>query len=188
MMCSLLLSEEKKQHGRLYNWSERVFDRILHGYETALTWVLDRALLTLFVALGTIALSVFLYIEVPKGFFPQQDTGRLNGSIIADQDISFQAMQTKMRTLAQIVMKDPAVANVLAFTGGGGGTTTNTGRVFIALKPLNERDASATEIIQRLRPKLGQVSGATLFLQAVQDVRVGGRMSAAQYQYTITSD
>ncbi len=188
MMCSLLLTEGEKKHGRIYNWSERVFDRILGGYEASLTWVLDRALFVLFVALGTVALSVFLYIEVPKGFFPQQDTGRLNGTIIADQDISFQAMQNKMRTLAQIAMKDPGVATVVAFTGGGGGTTTNTGRVFVALKPLKERDANATEIIQRLRPKLGQVSGATLFLQAVQDVRVGGRQSAAQYQYTITSD
>ncbi len=188
MMCSLLLTEGEKKHGRLYNWSERVFERILGGYERSLKWVLDRSLLALIVALATIALSVFLYVKVPKGFFPQQDTGRLNGTIIADQDISFQAMQNKMRTLAQIAMKDPAVATVVAFTGGGGGTTTNTGRVFIALKPLKDRDANATDIIQRLRPKLGQVSGATLFLQAVQDVRIGGRQSAAQYQYTITSE
>jgi multidrug efflux pump len=188
MMCSILLRHEKKEHGRLYQWSERVFERILKGYEHSLAWVLDRSLLVLFVALGTVALSVFLYIVIPKGFFPQQDTGRLNGSIIADQDISFQAMQKKMQSLAEIVVKDDAVANVIAFTGGGGGTTTNTGRVFIALKPLNQRKISATEVIGRLRPKLAQVSGATLFLQAVQDVRIGGRQSAAQYQYTITSE
>ena len=187
MMCSILLQRERK-HGKIYQASERVFQRLLHGYEKSLGWVLDHSLLVLFVAIGTLGLAVFLYIEIPKGFFPQQDTGRLNGTIMADQSISFQAMQQKIAELAAIAKQDPAVDTVLIFTGGGGGTTTNTGRVFIALKPLAERKVSADEIITRLRPKLGVVQGATLYLQAVQDVRIGGRQSAAQYQYTIQTD
>jgi multidrug efflux pump len=187
MMCSVLLSE-KRQHGKWYQASERVFERILKAYENSLHWVLDRSLLVLMVAIATVGLSVYLYIVVPKGFFPQQDTGRLNGNVIADQDISFQAMQTKIQSLAAIVKSDPAVATVIAFSGGGGGTTTNTGRVFISLKPLGERKVTADQIINRLRPKLAVVAGATLILQAVQDVRIGGRQSAAQYQYTIQSD
>jgi hydrophobe/amphiphile efflux-1 (HAE1) family protein len=187
MMCSVLLQKESK-HGKLYKASERVFERILKVYETSLSWVLDRSMLALIVAIVTVALSVYLYIVIPKGFFPQQDTGRLNGSVVADQDISFQAMQVKIQTLAAIVKQDPAVDNVLAFSGGGGGTTTNTGRVFIALKPLGQRSETADQIITRLRPKLNAVPGATLFLQAVQDVRIGGRQSSAQYQYTIQSD
>jgi multidrug efflux pump len=187
MMCSVLLKKEST-HGKLYKASERVFERILKAYETSLTWVLDRSMLALIVAIATVALSVYLYIVIPKGFFPQQDTGRLNGSVVADQDISFQAMQVKIQALAAIVKQDPAVDNVLAFSGGGGGTTTNTGRVFIALKPLGQRSETADQIITRLRPKLNAVPGATLFLQAVQDVRIGGRQSSAQYQYTVQSD
>jgi multidrug efflux pump len=187
MMCSLLLGE-RREHGRFYAASERAFERILGAYERSLRTVLDHSFAVLLVAIAMVGLSVYLYIAVPKGFFPQQDTGRLNGSILADQDISFQAMQAKIKRLMTITMQDPGVSNVLAFTGGGGGTTTNTGRVFIALKPLAERRASADEIIARLRPKLAAVSGATLYLQAVQDVRIGGRQSAAQYQYTIQSD
>jgi multidrug efflux pump len=187
MMCSVLLRKEAK-HGRWYMASERLFEKLLKGYERSLAWVLDRSFLALMVAIGTIALAVFLYIEVPKGFFPQQDTGRLNGNIIADQSISFQAMQQKIARLAAIVKQDPGVDTVMIFTGGGGGTTTNTGRAFIALKPLAERKVSADQIINRLRPKLAVVPGATLYLQAVQDVRIGGRQSAAQYQYTIQSD
>ena len=187
MMCSLLL-EHGRTHGRIYNWSERLFERILKGYEASLHWMLDRSLFVLIVAIATIGLSVYLYVIIPKGFFPQQDTGRMNGNVIADQAISFQAMQTKLRTLAGIVQSDPGVATVLAFTGGGGGTTTNTGRVFVSLKPLSERGVSAEQIINRLRPKLTAVPGATLILQAVQDVRIGGRQSAAQYQYTIQTD
>jgi multidrug efflux pump len=132
-------------------------------------------------------LNVYLYIVIPKGFFPQQDTGRLNGNIIADQSISFPAMQRKLDQLSAIVKQDPGVDTVLLFSGGGGGTTTNTGRVFIALKPLAERKVSADQIINRLRPKLAQVPGATLYLQAVQDVRIGGRQTPAEYQYTIQS-
>jgi len=172
MMCSLLL-KKKATHGRLYMASERAFERILKGYERSLAWVLEHSLLVLMVAMVTVGLAVLLYIEIPKGFFPQQDTGRLNGSIVADQAISFQAMQAKIQRFAAIAKQDPAVDTVLVFTGGGGGTTTNTGR---------------DQIITRLRPKLAVVPGATLFLQAVQDVRIGGRQSAAQYQYTIQSD
>ena len=187
MMCSVLL-KEKSTHGKLYQASERIFDRILKTYENSLSWVLDRSMLALIVAILMVGLSVYLYIVIPKGFFPQQDTGRINGNVVADQDISFQAMQVKIQNLAAIVKADPAVAFVLAFSGGGGGTTTNTGRVFVSLKPLGERTETADQIITRLRPKLNAVPGATLFLQAVQDVRIGGRQSSAQYQYTIQSD
>ncbi|HEY4749251.1 MAG TPA: efflux RND transporter permease subunit [Steroidobacteraceae bacterium] len=187
MMCSILL-REKASHGRLYQASERVFERILKDYERSLHWVLDHSLLVLFVAIVTLALNVYLYIVIPKGFFPQQDTGRLTGSIIADQATSFQEMQSKITRLAAIAKQDPGVDTVLIFTGGGGGTTTNTGRAFISLKPLAQRKVSADQIITRLRPKLSVVPGATLYLQAVQDVRIGGRQSAAQYQYTIQSD
>jgi len=186
MMCSVLLRRQAT-HGKLYMASERAFERILKGYERSLAWVLDHSLLVLIIAIVTVGLNVFLYIIVPKGFFPQQDTGRLNGSIIADQSISFPAMQQKIAQLAAIAKQDPGVDTVLIFTGGGGGTTTNTGRAFLALKPLAERKATADQIITRLRPKLAVVPGATLFLQAVQDVRIGGRQSAAQYQYTIQS-
>ena len=187
MMCSLLL-RKTAVHGRWYRASERVFEAVLAAYRRTLAWVLEHSLLMLLVAIVTLALNVYLYIVVPKGFFPQQDTGRLNGNIIADQDISFGAMQQKIQRLGAIAKSDPGVDTVLIFTGGGGGTTTNTGRVFISLKPLQERKVSADQIINRLRPKLAAVPGATLYLQAVQDVRIGGRQSAAQYQYTIQSD
>ncbi len=186
MMCSVLL-KKTATHGRWYLASERMFNRILKGYEHSLRWVLDHSLLVLMIAIVTLALNVYLYIVIPKGFFPQQDTGRLNGNIVADQAISFSAMQQKLAQLSAIVQQDPGVDTVLLFSGGGGGTTTNTGRVFIALKPLAERKVSADQIINRLRPKLAVVAGATLYLQAVQDVRIGGRQSPAQYQYTIES-
>lgn len=186
-MCSRLLSDDKKR-GRLYKLSEKFFDFILRGYEHSLAWVLRNSFLVLMIAIATLCLNIYLYVKVPKGFFPQQDTGRLNGSFLGDQSTSFQAMARKMQRLVKIVQADPAVATVQAFSGGGGGTTTNTGRAFIALKPLNERKVSADQIINRLRPKLAVVPGATLYLQAVQDLRVGGRQSAAQYQYTLQSD
>jgi hydrophobe/amphiphile efflux-1 (HAE1) family protein len=186
MMCSVLLRRQAT-HGRFYRASERVFNRILKGYEHSLRWVLDHSLLVLIIAIATLALNVFLYIVIPKGFFPQQDTGRLNGNIVADQSISFEAMQRKIAQLSAIAKQDPGVETVLLFSGGGGNTTTNTGRVFVALKPLAERKATADQIINRLRPKLAVVPGATLYLQAVQDVRIGGRQTAAQYQYTIQS-
>jgi len=187
MMCSRLLTSEKG-HGRLYLSTERAFKALLGAYARSLAWVLDHALLVLMVAIGTLVLNVLLWLVIPTDFFPQQDTGRLVGSIIADQDTSFQSVRTKIQRLAAIAKEDPAVATVIAFTGGGGGTTTNTGRVFISLKPRSQRTASASQVIDRLRPKLAVVPGATLVLQAVQDVRIGGRASAALYQYTILSD
>jgi hydrophobe/amphiphile efflux-1 (HAE1) family protein len=187
MMCSRLLRTEKG-HGRLYQTSERAFAWILGVYERSLGWVLQHSIFVLLLAIGTLVLNVLLYVVIPKDFFPQQDTGRLNGSVIADQDTSFQSMKEKIQTLVGIVKTDPGVSTVIGFTGGGGGTTTNTGRVFISLKPVGERKSTADQIINRLRPKLSKVPGATLVLQAVQDVRIGGRQSAAQYQYTIQSD
>jgi len=187
MMCSRLLVEEKR-HGRIYKTSERAFDWILARYKGSLEWVLEHSFLMLLVTFATIGLTVFLAYITPKGFFPEQDTGRLSGSIVAEEDISFQAMEKIMTAMVKIVQADPGVDAVVAFTGGGGGTSTNTGRCFISLKPLAERHASADQIISRLRPKLAAIPGATLFLQAVQDVKVGGRMSSAEYQYTIQSD
>ena len=186
MMCSVLLRRQAV-HGKFYRASERVFNRMRKGYEHSLRWVLDHSLLVLIIAIATLVLNVFLYIVIPKGFFPQQDTGRLNGNVVADQSISFEAMQKKIARLSAIAKQDPGVETVLLFSGGGGNTTTNTGRVFIALKPLAQRKVSADQIINRLRPKLAVVPGATLYLQAVQDVRIGGRQTAAQYQYTIQS-
>jgi multidrug efflux pump len=186
-MCSRLLVEQKR-HGRLYQAGEKFFDFILRRYEASLGWVLDHSALMLLIVAGTIGLSAYLYVVVPKGFFPQEDTGRLNGNFIADESTSFQAMQGRIIELSKIVQADPGVSTVMAFTGGGGGTTTNTGRAFISLKPLAERHANASQIIDRLRSKLSSIPGITLYLQAVQDVRVGGRSSAAQYQYTLQGD
>jgi multidrug efflux pump len=187
MMCARLLTT-KKSHGRLYNASERVFDWVLAQYEASLGWVLERSFLMLLLTVAMMGLTVYLAYVVPKGFFPQQDTGRISGSIVGDESISFTEMKGKMQQLVQIVQSDPGVDTVVAFVGGGGGTTTNSARAFISLKPLNVRKVSADQIINRLRPKTAGIPGATLFLQAVQDVRVGGRMSSAQYQYTIQSD
>ncbi len=186
-MCSRLLSDDKG-HGRLYNATEKIFEFILKMYEVSLAWVLRNSALVLLIAIGTLCLNVYLYVIVPKGFFPQQDTGRINGNFMGDQSISFQSMQKKIAQLAAVVEKDPAIESVQAFSGGGGGTTTNTGRAFMTLKPLSERGVSADQIINRLRPKLNSVPGVSLLLQASQDVRVGGRRSSAQYQYTLQSD
>jgi multidrug efflux pump len=187
MMCAYLLRVEP-QHGWLYQKSENVFNWMVNFYGRTLAAVLRHPALTLLSLLATVGLTVFLYIHTSKGFFPQQDTGRLNGQIQADQDTSFQTMDGTLRQMVGIIDADPAVDTVNAFSGGGGGTTTNTARMFIALKPLNERKVTADQIIARLRPKLGRVPGATLFLQAVQDLRVGGRSSNAQYQYTMRAD
>jgi multidrug efflux pump len=187
MMCSRLL-KHNEEHGRLYRASERVFQWILSLYERSLTWVLRHPLPMLLVLLITIGVNVYLLVIVPKGFFPQQDTGRLAGGIQGAQDSSFTAMKQRMARFVDIIKSDPAVANVVAFTGSGGGTTTNTGRMFISLKPLDERKVSADEIIRRLRRQLATVEGASVFLQATQDLRVGGRGGNAQYQYTIQSE
>jgi multidrug efflux pump len=189
MMCSRLLKAQRPEdHGRLYRASERMFAWILRFYERSLTWVLRHPALTLLVLLITIGVNAYLLVVVPKGFFPQQDTGRLAGGIQGAQDSSFTAMKQRMTRFVDIVKADPAVANVVAFTGSGGGTTTNTGRMFIALKPLEERKVSADGVIGRLRRQLASVEGASLFLQSTQDLRVGGRGGNAQYQYTIQSD
>ena len=186
MMCAKLLRPHKKDGGgRVYRASERWFASILGGYERSLGWVLRHQRLTMFVTLGTMAATIFLYIKIPKGFFPQQDTSRLTGSIIADQDTSFQAMRRKLTEFDDTVMKDPAVENTVGFLGGG---TVNSGRMFVSLKPKEKRIATADQVIARLRGKLAHVPGATLYLQSVQDLRVGGRYGAAQYQYTLQGD
>jgi multidrug efflux pump len=189
MMCSKLLKHQRPEdHGRLYRASEKVFDQILRLYDRSLTWVLRHPAPTLAVLLLTIGVNLYLLSIVPKGFFPQQDTGRITGGIQGAQDSSFNAMKQRMTRFVEIIQSDPAVASVVAFTGSGGGTTTNTGRVFISLKPLEERQVSADQVINRLRHQLATVPGASLFLQSAQDLRVGGRSGNAQYQYTMQSD
>ena len=187
MMCSRLLKHmEESAHNKLFQASERGFNRVLAIYERSLSWVLNHSGLTLTVLLLTIALNGYLFYIVPKGFFPQQDNGTVFGGIQAEQDISFQAMQAITKRFVDIVGKDPAVQNAMAFSGGAG--AVNTGFIYLALKPLNERKISSSDVINRLRPKLISVPGATAFLQAGQDLRIGGRQSNAQYQYTIQSD
>ncbi len=181
MLCAKFLrAESEVKHGRLYRLSERAFNGMHSTYAGGLRWVLRHSAFMLAVMLGTMALAVYLYIIVPKGFFPQQDTGRLMGSIQASQDISFVSLRQKQQQFSDIVLSDPAVDTVGAFTGGG---ARNTARFFIQLK--GQRKASADQVINRLRGKLSHIPGAALFLQPVQDVRVGGRMSNAQYQYTL---
>ena len=188
MMCAHLLKQHEA-HGKLYWASERAFQWVVNMYGRTLSRVLRHPAITLTILLITIGLNVYLFIRVPKGFFPQQDNGRMMGGIQADQDTSFTAMNNLLLQMIGIVKADPAVDTVLGFTGGGGGgTTTNTGRMFIALKPLSERKITADYIIARLRPKLAKVPGATLYLQAMQDVRVGGRLSNALYQFTMQGD
>jgi multidrug efflux pump len=186
MMCSrLLLPASERRHGRLYAWSERGFERLRRGYEKSLGWVLAHGILMMLILLAVVCLNVYLYVIIPKGFFPTQDTGRLIGFIQADQSISFQAMQPKLAGFIDIVRADPAVENVVAFTGGA---QRNTGRMFVQLKPLAERKESADKIIARLRVKLANEPGANLFLNPVQDIRVGGRQANATYQYTLQAD
>jgi multidrug efflux pump len=191
MMCSRLLKHQREEdYGRLYRASETAFAWILDLYERSLRLVLRHPAFTLLILLITVGVNIYLFMIVPKGFFPQQDTGRINGGMQGSQDTSFQAMRLRMVQFVDIVRADPAVANVVAFTGGGGpaGITTNTGRMFIALKPLAERRVSADQVINRLRPQLAQVPGASLFLQSSQDLRIGGIQTNAQYQYTIQSE
>jgi len=191
MMCATLLKPEAHQrHGRLYRLSERGFDWVLRRYEESLALVLRHPRSVLAVTLLTIALNGYLFLVIPKGFFPQQDTGRLAGAIQAAQDISFQAMQQKLAEVVGIIAEDPAVDNVIGFTGGsgGGGSTVNSARMFAALKDKSERKLTADEVIARLRPKLARVPGAPTFLQPVQDLRVGGRISNALYQFTLQGD
>ena len=176
MMCAKFLTPPgERKHGRLYHWSENAFDRLRRGYEHGLDFVLEHSLPVLLVTFATIGFTIYLYVIIPKGFFPQQDTGRLNGNVQASQDTSFAALIQKLNIFMHIVEKDPAVENVVSFTGGGRGGG-NTASMFISLKPLNVRKASAQDIITRLRPKTAHVPGAQMFLTAVQDVR--GRRSS----------
>jgi hydrophobe/amphiphile efflux-1 (HAE1) family protein len=187
MMCAHLLKNQvHRRHGRLYRMAERGFDSLLTLYEHGLKIVLRHRFITLMVMLGTIALTGYLYIIIPKGFFPQQDTGQIVGITEAAQDISFPAMAQRQQALVDILLKDPAIASVANYIGPGGPTATlNQGRVFILLKPGNQRDASADQVINRLRPQLARIQGITLYMQAAQDITIGARLTKTQYQYTL---
>ncbi|MDD5247592.1 MAG: multidrug efflux RND transporter permease subunit [Rhodocyclaceae bacterium] len=186
MMCARLLQPRREgKRGWFYQRSEKLFARALDGYRVTLDWALAHGRIMLLVLAATIGFNIYLYGIVPKGFFPQQDVGRLIGNIQADQSISFQAMRDKLTNYVDIVRADPAVENVVAFTGGG---QRNGGFMFVSLKPIAERKLSADKVIARLRPKLAREPGASLFLQPQQDIRMGGRASNAQYQYTLQAD
>ncbi|TLZ03124.1 MAG: multidrug transporter subunit MdtC [Gammaproteobacteria bacterium] len=187
MMCSRLTQEHGRTgaHGRLHGLSERAFDAVQDGYRRSLDWALANGPTVMLILAVTVVLNLYLYIHVPKGFFPQQDTGLMMGQIQADQSISFQAMREKLRYFVDVVLHDPAVATVVGFTGGG---RRNGANMFISLKPRAERGISADQVIARLRGKLGHEPGANLYLQPVQDIRVGGRSAGAQYQYTLQAD
>ena len=191
MMCATLLkSHDEERHGWLYRASERAFDRILAGYGAALRWVLRHQAATLAVAIATMAATIYLYVRIPKGFFPQQDVGRLSGTIVADQDTSFQAMERRVKQFSDVVQADPAVEGVMVYLGGGmgGGSPINTARMNVNLKDLQIRKLDVDQVIARLRGKLGRLPGATLYFQADQDLRIGGRRANAQYQYTLQGD
>ena len=188
MMCARFLKRESGEHGFIYRAFEWAFDGLRDVYDVALQWVLRHQPFVLAVTLATICLSVYLYIKVPKGFFPQQDTGRITGNILADQDVSFANMTAKAIEFSKIVQDDPAVETVSVSTGGGYGGGTNSGRVFGQLKPIAVRKLTTDQVIARIRSKAAHVPGATLFLQSVQDVSVGARQSNSQYQYTLQAD
>src|SRR5437773_1063742 len=186
MLCAkVLVWEQGRSHGWWYRVSERLFQGMRGGYARSLAWVLRHPRSMLAVTLATMAFSIYLYTIAPKGFLPQQDPGRMFGNIQAAQDISFQAMRQKLTEVVEIVSSDPAVETVTGFSGGGGSGNTNAGRMFIALKPLQERKVSVDQVIARLRPKLAEVPGAPTVLQPIQDLRIGGRASSAQHQYTL---
>jgi multidrug efflux pump len=189
MMCAHLLREHQ-EHGWLYRTSERFFTWIINTYGTTLSVALKYAPVTLAILIGTIVLNGYLFVRVPKGFFPQQDNGRVSGQITGDQDISFQDMDRIVRQMVDIVDKDPGVDTVSGSTGGSGpgGGTANQARIYLSLKPLQERKVGVDQIIARLRPKLARIPGATLYMQASQDLRIGGRSSAALYQYSMLCD
>jgi multidrug efflux pump len=187
MMCAYVLKPEAEQrHNRLYQISERAFARLLAGYRTSLHWVLAHSLLTVGVLILTVILNVVLIYYIPKGFFPQQDTGAIQGGVQGPQDSSFPAMNASIKQIVAVIKADPAVQNVIGFTGGNG--ASNSGNLYVALKPLNVRKVSAAEVITRLRPKLARLPIASTFLQASQDLRIGGRQSNAMYQYTLEAD
>jgi multidrug efflux pump len=186
-MCAQLLKPLKEEkHGRAYRFSQGLFDRLLKIYEVCLGFVLEHQLPVFLLTLATMGLTIYLYIIVPKGFFPQQDTGRIMGSVQAAQDISFEAMSRKMRRFVDIVLQDPNVATMVGFAGGS--TARNQGRMYITLKPLGQRKLSADQVIGELRRKLAVVPGATLYMMAAQDLTIGGRLSQAQYQYTLQGE
>jgi multidrug efflux pump len=187
MMCATLLKPEKTDgHGPLYRASERIFNGMRHLYDVTLRWALGHSRFMLALILVTIGVNIGLLIVIPKGFFPEQDTGRISGTIQAEQDISFQAMKGKLTEVVDIIRSDPEVDYVAAYTGGGAGT--NIARMFITLKPFEHRKATAGQVIARLRRKLAQVPGAPTYFQPVQDLRIGGRIGAALYQYTLRGD
>jgi multidrug efflux pump len=190
MMCATLLRQGKGEtHGAAFRASERVFLWMHHTYEVTLGWGLRHPRFMLSLTVLTLVVSIGLFFYIPKGFFPEQDIGRLTGSIQAAQDISFQAMKKKLSEVSDIIRKDPDVTDVVVFTGGGGGgSTTNIGRMFVSLKPFAERRSSARRVMARLRPQLAQVAGASTYLQAVQDLRIGGYTSGALYQFNLRSD
>jgi hydrophobe/amphiphile efflux-1 (HAE1) family protein len=185
MMASRFLrARGETKHGRFYQWSERAFERMLHGYERGLDRALRWSKTTLLIFFATLALSVYLFVIIPKGFFPQQDNGLITAASEAAQDISFTDMKRHQEELGAIVQADPAVASIAMFIGGGG-SALNTGRMYITLKPRSERDASAQQVIARLRPQFEKVQGARLFMQAAQDVRLGGRPTRTQFEFTL---
>ena len=186
MMCALFLKHDTGRHGRVYRFSEDIFNNMLRVYDRSLRWVLRHQFLILLLTFGTILVNGYLFWVTPKGFFPQQDTGRINGMIQGDQDLSFASMSQKMRVFTDIVAKDPGVDSVTSFTGGGSGGST--ARLFAQLKPLSERKLSADQVIARIRRASSHVPGAALYLQAVQDLTIGGRFGGAQYQYTLQAD
>ncbi|WFR78190.1 efflux RND transporter permease subunit [Janthinobacterium rivuli] len=187
MMCAWLLKsgEQHKPPGLVARWFERGFERMLKVYEHCLDWALSSAALVMTILVFVVGLNVYLFAAAPKGFFPQQDTGQINGGMRADQSISFQAMQSKLRQLVDIIKDDPAVATVVGFTGGG---RAGGGFMFIDLKPASQRTDKGQAVIARLRPQLAKVTGISLFLNPVQDLRMGGRSSNSTYQYTLISD
>ena len=188
MMCSRLLKAkaDQKKRGRFYAASERVWDRVSTFYSRTLQWVLKRQRATLVVAVATLAATILLYVIVPKGFFPVQDTGVIQGISEADESVSFSAMAVRQQALARVILKDPAVESLSSFIGVDGiNTTLNSGRILINLKPLEERKISASEVMRRLQPELAKVDGITLYMQPIQDLTVEDRVSQTQYQYTL---
>jgi multidrug efflux pump len=186
MLCAHFLQPHSARHGALYRVSEGGFQMMNRGYRKALAWVLRHKITVGIIWLATAFICVFLYIIVPKGFFPQQDTGRIVGIVMGDQDIAFDSMDKKVNQFTAIVLQDPAVQNVITWVGGGG--PPNQARIFCTLKPLRERKVSADQVINRLRPKLSHIPGATAYFQAVQDLQIGGRLANAQFQYTLSGD
>ncbi len=187
MLCARFLKpHDAGRHGALYRMSERGWQWMTRTYQTTVGWVLRHKRFTFAVAILMVVVNVWLYIIVPKGFFPQQDTGRMSGTIMGDQDVSFQDMRNKTNQFIRIVKQDPAIENVLAFVGGN--AAQNQGRMFVTLKPLSVRKVSVDQVIARLRPKLAHIPGATLYFQGVQDLQIGGRQSNAQFQYTLSGE